>query len=359
MMSKCMLASLAFSAGSLMTVSAIAGPFTFLDPAYKQELVVATGNNVAGVVLGKDGFLYTNDAGGSQISKWNPASRVSVNGSSVYANVATVSDVAGGNWGITIDSVGNLYSLGSSGLYSVDRNTLLGTLVGPAGYYGLAYAAASDSFYSSTGGSIVNTRKDGTVTTFTTDIPGGFADQVAIAPSGNFVAGALLSANQVGVWNTATGVLAGAFDVGHSPDGLAFDNNGNIFTNNTDGTVTKLNFSGPNYTGFTGTTLIASGGFYGDLASVGTDGAFYLSQYGIRYDDGTVASGASIVRLTLKNGGGFDDGGTGGDDDPNGGGGGMSPVPEPSTYGLMAAAALVGLILHRRRSASTTATAAV
>jgi hypothetical protein len=292
MMPKRTLAGLAVLASSLVSVPAIAGPFTFLDPAYTQELVVATDGNVAGVVLGKDGFLYTNDAGGGQVAKWNPATRVSVHGSSVYSSVAAVASAAGGNWGITIDSVGNLYSLGSSGLYAVDRTTLLGSLIGPAGYYGLAYSAASDSFYSSTGGSIMNTKKDGTFSTLTSDVPGGFVDQVAIAPSGNFVAGALLSGNAVGLWNISTGVLAGTFDVGHSPDGLAFDGSGNIFTNNTDGTVTRLNFSGANYTGFTGTTLIASGGFYGDLASVGTDGAFYLSQYGTRFDDGTLGGGA-------------------------------------------------------------------
>lgn len=328
---------------ALCTQSARA-QFTFLAPGFVQELVVTSpGFNVAGVALGQNGFLFTNDAGGNTIGKWDSANRTTVNGSSIYNLTSSATGVAAANWGMTVDTTGALYSLGSSGLYSINQTTLAGTFVGPAGVYGLAYAASTDAFYSSDGTNVIRTNRNGTTSILASS--GSFIDQVGIDPTGQFVAGALLGSNQVGLWSITTGASIGVFNVGHSPDGLAFDAQGNIFTNNTDGTVTRLNFNAGNYAGgLQSITLIASGGFYGDLASVGSDGAFYLSQYGTRFANGTTNGNASIVRLTVTGGGGFVDGG--------GGGTAVVAVPEPSTYGLIGAAALIGAVVYRRRQSA-------
>lgn len=327
---------------ALVTQSARA-QFTFLAPGFVQELVVTSpGFNVAGVALGQNGFLFTNDAGGNTIGKWDSANRTAINGSSIYTLASSATGVAASNWGMTVDTSGALYSLGSSGLYSINQTTLAGTFVGPAGIYGLAYAASTDAFYSSNGSQIIRTNRNGTSSVLASNAI--FIDQVGIDPTGQFVAGALLGgAGSVAIWNINTGALVGTFNTGgHLPDGLAFDSSGNVFTNNTDGTVTRLNFNAGNYAGgLQSVTLIASGGFYGDLAGVGSDGAFYLSQYGTRFANGVTNGDASIVRLTVAGGGGFVDGG--------GGGTAVGAVPEPSTYGLLGAAALMGAVVYRRR----------
>jgi hypothetical protein len=44
-------------------------------------------------------------------------------------------------------------------------------------------------------------------------------------------------------------------------------------------------------------TLLATGGFRGDLVQVGADACLYLTQDGTRYGDGTVTAEQSIVRV--------------------------------------------------------------
>lgn len=328
-----------------------AAPFSFLHPDYQQELIVTTaigGQAVAGVTLGLDGLLYTNGNGSPGISVWDPSNRVTINGSSVSSLVTSINNSSDDGWGITIDNTGNLYMLGSNRLYQVDKTTLSSTFVGNAGTYGLAYDRATDSFYSSSGNSIIHTMKDGSSNTIVANTQ-GFIDQVAIDPTGNYIAGAeccSASTGSIHIWDIHTGVLVVEADLNpdHAPDGLAFDTHGNIFTNNTDGTVTRIEFNSGYSAGSTGQTLIASGGFYGDLAGVGADGAFYLSQYGTRFDNGTTSSFSSIVKLSLVGGGGFVDGGTGGTNVP------PNNVPEPGTLALLGLG-LLGFVGMRRFAA--------
>ena len=113
---------------------------------------------------------------------------------------------------------------------------------------------------------------------------------------------------------TNTGTLVNSFFTAHFPDGLAFSetvSSSTIYSNNNDGTITRY-VLGPGYSGTPVVTDIASGsGAYGDLASVGPDCAFYVSQFenggfhgstpgvGTNWDNGTTNNEPSIVRIAI------------------------------------------------------------
>jgi len=48
---------------------------------------------------------------------------------------------------------------------------------------------------------------------------------------------------------------------------------------------------------YTTPSVNRNGGFRGDLSQVGTEGCIYLTQDGARYDDGTVTTENSVVRI--------------------------------------------------------------
>jgi hypothetical protein len=84
--------------------------------------------------------------------------------------------------------------------------------------------------------------------------------------------------------------------------------------------MTRFDFPGDDFTQPPVQSVFASGGFRGDLTQVGPDGCLYITQDGLRYDDGTIGSGDSLVRICP----GFAA--------PPGVGGGTCPAPfEPTT----------------------------
>jgi hypothetical protein len=87
--------------------------------------------------------------------------------------------------------------------------------------------------------------------------------------------------------------------VGFDPDGIAFKATAPKFvvSNNGDGTITRYDFPGDDYTQTPTQSLLAAGGFRGDLSQVGPDGCLYVTQAGTRFDDGTVGSTNSLVRI--------------------------------------------------------------
>src|SRR5439155_13746618 len=83
------------------------------------------------------------------------------------------------------------------------------------------------------------------------------------------------------------------------PSGIAFHSAPSAFavTNNTDGTMTRLDFPSNDYSQAPLQSVFADGGFPGNLMHVGPDAALYVTQAGTRFDDGTITTDSSIARI--------------------------------------------------------------
>ncbi|QNI31412.1 hypothetical protein H7849_20395 [Alloacidobacterium dinghuense] len=82
------------------------------------------------------------------------------------------------------------------------------------------------------------------------------------------------------------------------PDGVAFHLDPDfVVTNNNDGTIFRFDFPDNDFTKTPVQTVLASGGFRGDLTQVGADSCLYAAQNGTRFADGTVSAANSVVRI--------------------------------------------------------------
>ena len=91
------------------------------------------------------------------------------------------------------------------------------------------------------------------------------------------------------------------------PDGIAVSTTSPRFVlvNGNDGTIRRLDFAGGDFSQEPTVSTFASGGFRGDMSSVGPDGCLYVSQDGARFDDLSRSGENSVVRLCAEDGGGF------------------------------------------------------
>lgn len=211
--------------------------------------------------------------------------------------------------GLTNGPGGYLYSNTSSGVTTLDATS--GAQVGsPQGPPGNALGITVDPVT----GDLVYVGEDcrftgtcsiysldpatGTASIFAT-LPGyDFIDGVTFDPTGNYLLVSTRAPFYALTIINRSGQVVQNVMMNSEPDGIAFHQNPDfVLTNDTDGTMTSFTFPAGNLTATPSVSLFASGGFRGDLALVASDGCMYLSQNGVRFNDGTSGYEDSIVRV--------------------------------------------------------------
>lgn len=129
----------------------------------------------------------------------------------------------------------------------------------------------------------------------------GYIDGIAFDPTGQYI----FLTNRFPFWDlvvlTRTGELVQQVAMVSEPVGLGFHAASPKFvvTNNQDGTLTRFDFPGDDFSAPPVMSDFAVGGFRGDLMQAGPDSCLYVTQNGTRYNDGDEAPDRanSIVRI--------------------------------------------------------------
>jgi hypothetical protein len=302
------LALLAVVAAAVLLPAAAdaAGQFTFLQPGFTQSLYGTSPSFLGGVAFAPNGDVWADFCafGGSGLYRWDNSTTTPVNGSNPHPLVAGSPFPSNAGCGITNHPDGFLYSNTSSGVVQINASTGVPT--------GLVFGAAGDALgitpdpltgdlvWVAADGTILKAPVGGASSTFSSVTTGAFVDGIAFSPDGQYLFASWRSPGlRLTILNRA-GALVQHVTLTSEPDGISFHATAPKFvvTNNTDGTMTRFDFPADDYTMAPVVTLFASGGFRGDLTQVGPDGCIYLTQDGIRYDDGTVPFGGdSVVRI--------------------------------------------------------------
>jgi hypothetical protein len=313
--------------------TANAMPYSFVDPAFNIEFFATSASNGGG----GSGLTFLTSGQLVRGSFSNPADLYvysliadqNINSTNtLHSAVAhTVTDSASGaavnlGWGMTTGLDGYIYAAQADGqIRKIDPTTWTSQIVpGTSGaFYGLKTLPSGNLVYNA--GSEVRVYDFGLAAQGTIYDTGTFNDDLAVAPTGEIIIAALGAGRTDIIKNDGhlgAAVLVNTSTTSHAADGMAAGVGG-VFKNNTDGTITKLSFSGAGFTGIVTETIVASGGGYGDLAAVNDfDHSFYVTNDGLRYEDGTYDFGRSIARISLVDGGGFG-----------------NPVPEPVSSALL------------------------
>ncbi len=313
-------------AGGLFNIHTLAvGPgvsFSFLQLGFTQELIGVTNNLLTGDVDGDDvpdgilGGVAFDPHGNPMVAECEfQGTRLHVfdlqsSPPPVHDNDLSSETILNsqGGCGLVNHPDGYLYVAmndGTNGIAKISRATgaflafmgppgnSLGIAVDPqvnqSGTHDLVYAAADCRFTDGCTYIRLNPA-DGTHSVFghLDGEDADFTDGMYFDPTGNYLFIANRSPElRMTVLNRA-GQLVQHVAMESEPDGIAFHATAPKFvvTNNTDGTMTRFNFPGDDYTQLpTSVDVFASGGYRGDLSQVGEDGCIYLTQKGVHYND--------------------------------------------------------------------------
>jgi hypothetical protein len=296
------------------SASAAPGPgqsFLFLQRGFTQAIYgvadMATNSEMSGPAFAPNGDLLVVECriSDAPLIRFLAASTSTVNTTLIH-NTTTMSSTAG--CGLTNHSDGTLYSITGPGLVDLDANTGA-QLRGPFGGPGLIESGIAVD--PQTGNLVYNRGTGGfdfgtiasadpafsTVTTFSTvTFQIDIISAMTFDPTGSYLFLASLSGAPEGLPRLTVLARSGALvqrvfmPASSEPGGIAFHTGTSVFavTNNLDGTMTRFDFPGNDFTKAPNQTVLASGGFAGSHLRVGPNGCLYVSQGQTRYDNGVV-----------------------------------------------------------------------
>jgi len=285
-------------------------PFTYLQDGFTQELYATAAGFMGGVAFASDGDVLVNRCpatrAGSALRRFDAQTTAVIHGSTVHPLIAVLPSNAG--CGMANHPDGTLYSNTDLGVTNLDPDTGV-ELRAPFGPPGNSLGIAVDP----QSGNLVYVGIDGTLfvtdpvlttsSVFSSLAAGTFIDGIGFDPSGEY----LFLANRDDSALTILrrdGTLAQRVDIfhdgrAHEPDDVAFHEADPQFvvSNNLDGTLTRFDFPANDFTQTPTQSMLAEGGFRGDLLQVGSDTCLYLTQKGTRFSDGTESDDNSVVRI--------------------------------------------------------------
>ena len=280
----------------LTQVQAAGQSFTTLDAGFTQEIFGVIPTFAGGVAFAPDGDVWVDNCSGSgsSLHRMDLQSTTVVNTTTIHPTT-TVPSNAG--CGLTNHPDGFLYTNTGFGVVRLNADTGVqdGVAMGPPGNaLGIAPSPTTAELVYVGSDSTISAvdPTDGSSRTFSTVTTGNFVDGIFFNPDGS----KLFLANRSPVHQLTILNLDGTLDrnipLTAEPDGIAFHfQSGDVMTNNTDGTISRIDL------GTDTVTTFASGGFRGDLAQVGSDGCWYVTQASTRYDDSTTSGENSVVRI--------------------------------------------------------------
>jgi hypothetical protein len=300
---------------------AVAVQFTFLDPAYTQDIYAGPNVGLPGAWT-STGELLARKSNVNQILEYSSTQNAVYQGTSVASvTTHTITGLAPGN-NLTRGLNGFLYLPTSIGLQRVNPNNfaLPAVTVTPFGGQGysvntipngnIVYAAGANNneihIYNPT------TNLDSLVYTSS-----GLIDDIETSLTGLIALAGVVN-NEIILLNSTGGHIQ---TIPHNdfPDGLAFHTAGSpptLYSNDNHGTITRFEFGAGYSSPPTNTTIIASGGSYGDIACTGACN-FYVTQFfnsgirgsalfGTHWDNGVTNNDPSIIEIGAKRGCLFD-----------------------------------------------------